>query len=143
MSFFWSEPRRRRTKKRRGKTAYRKGVIGESKASKFLRRRGYKPVVEGRLRTGAGEFDRIMRTPQGKKVAVEVKNLSSPVQGSSVRKFGRKVARERRHGMVSGGVIVSKSGYSPEAKKAAREEHVKLVEYKPPKRRKIRSLFSW
>lgn len=84
-----------------------------------------------------------MRSPQGRRVAVEVKNLSAPVQGSSVRKFGKKVARERRHGMISGGVMVSKSGYSPEAKKAAREEHVKLVKYAPPKRKKSWSLFGW
>ena len=142
LSLFWSEPRKRRTKRSKGKTAYRKGGIGETKASKFLRRRGYKSVVEGRLRTGAGEFDRIMRSPQGRKVAVEVKNLASPVQGSSVRRFGRKVRKEKRHGMVSGGVLVSKSGFSPEAKRAAREEHVKLIKYAPPKKKR-RSLFGW
>jgi len=142
LSLFWSKPKRRHTKKRKGKTAYRKGVIGETKASKFLRRRGYKTVVEGRLRTGAGEFDRIMRSPRGRKVAVEVKNLSYPVQGSSVRRFGKQVRKEKRHGMVSGGVLISKSGFSPEAKRAAKEEHVKLVKYVPP-RRKRRSLFGW
>ncbi len=83
-----------------------------------------------------------MRSPQGRKVAVEVKNVSSPVQGSTVRSFGRKVRGEKKHGMVSGGVIVSKSGFSPEAKRAAREEHVKLVKYSPPKKRR-RSLFGW
>ena len=142
MSFWWGEPKKRRTKKSRGRTAYRKGVIGETKASKFLRRRGYKPVVDSRLRTGAGEFDRIMRSPQGRKVAVEVKNLSSPVQGSTVRKFGTKIRREKRHGMVSGGVIVSKSGFSTEARRAGRESHVKLLDYTPPKKRR-RSLFGW
>jgi Holliday junction resolvase-like predicted endonuclease len=142
LSFLWGEPRKRRTKKSRGKTAYRKGVIGESKAAKFLRRRGYKAVVEGRLRTGAGEFDRIMRSPQGRKVAVEVKNLSSPVQGASVRRFGRKVRQEKKHGMVSGGVLVSRSGFSSEAKRAAREEHVRLVQYVPPKKKR-RPLFGW
>lgn len=142
MSFWWGAPKKRRTKKRRGRTAYRKGVIGETKAVKFLRRRGYKSVVDGRLRTGAGEFDRIMRSPQGRKVAVEVKNLSSPVQGSSVRRFGRKVVKERSHGMVSGGVLVSKSGFSPEARRAAKEEHVKLIKYAPPKKKR-RSLFGW
>ena len=143
MSWFWGEPRKRRTKKIRGKTAHRKGVIGETKASRFLRRRGYTPVVEGRLRTGAGEFDRIMRSPQGRKVAVEVKNLSSPVQAASVRKFGRKINKEKRHGMVSRGVMVSKTGYSPEAKKAARKYRVKLIKYAPPKKRRSKSLFGW
>ena len=142
MSWFWGEPKKRQTKKRRGKAAYRKGKIGETKATRFLTRRGFKPVVSGRLRTGAGEFDRIMRSPQGRKVAVEVKNLSSPVQGSTVRKFGRKVRREKKHGIVSGGLIVSKSGFSPEAKRAGREEHVRLLDYKPP-RKKRRSLFGW
>lgn len=132
MSLFWGEPKKRRTKKRRGQTAYRKGQIGETKASKFLRRRGYKPIVNGRLRTRAGEFDRIMRSPQGRKVAVEVKNLSSPVQASSVQKFGRKVGQEKKHGMVSGGVMVSKSGYSSDAHKVAREQHIKLIKYAPP-----------
>lgn len=143
MSWLWSEPRKRRTKKSRGRTAYRRGVIGETKASKFLGRRGYKPVAVGRLRTAAGEFDRIMRSPQGRKVAIEVKNLSSPVQGSSVRIFGKKVRKERKHGLVTGGVMVSKSGFSPEAKKAAREHHIKLVRYSPPRKRRRQSLFGW
>jgi hypothetical protein len=93
------------------------------------------------LRTRAGEFDRIMRSRQGRKVAVEVKNLSSPVQAASVRKFARKVAQEKRHGMVSGGIIVSKSGFSPKAKKEARGKNVKLVKYVPPKRKRRWSLF--
>lgn len=83
-----------------------------------------------------------MRSPQGRKVAVEVKNQSAPVQGASVRKFGRKVEREKKHGMVSGGVMVSKSGYSPAARIAAREEHVKLIKYTPPKKKR-RSLFGF
>jgi Holliday junction resolvase-like predicted endonuclease len=143
MSFLWGKPKRRRTKKSRGKTAYRRGVIGETKATRFLKRRGYKSLVEGRLRTKAGEFDRIMRSPQGRKVAVEVKNLSSPVQAASVKRFGRKINQEKRHGMVSGGVMVSKSGYSPEAKKAARQHHIKLEKYAPPKKRRSSSLFGW
>lgn len=142
----WSwgnEPKKRKTKRRRGQTAYRKGTIGETKATGFLRRRGYSPIVLGRLRTNAGEFDRIMRSPQGRKVAVEVKNLSSPVQATSVKKFAKKVAQERRHGMVSNGVMVSKSGFSPQAKKVARGQHVKLIKYAPLKRKRSRSLFGW
>ncbi len=140
---FWGEKplKKRRTKKRRGETAYRKGKIGETKASSFLRRRGYTPLVDGRLRTRAGEFDLIMRSPQGRKVAVEVKNLSIAVQSTSVEKFGKKVEQEKKHGMVSSGVMVSKSGYSTNAKKEAKEYHIKLIKYTPPKKRKGRSFF--
>ncbi len=140
---FWDKPRRKRiTKQQRGRTAYRKGKVGETKAERFLTRRGFTPITD-RFRTKGGEIDRIMRDRHNRKVAVEVKNLSSPVQASTVRKFAGKVGFERKHGTVSGGVIVSKSGYSDGAAKVARENRIKLMKYTPPKKKPRRGLFAF
>ena len=130
-------PRRRRTKRSKGRTAYRKGKIGETKVKKFLRRRGMKPITS-RMRTTSGEHDLIVQTRSGK-ASVEVKNLKNPVSASMVEKFARKVKKDKN--IVKRGIFVSKSGYTPEAKKAARKGHLKLMDYKPPKRKKSGWLF--
>ena len=140
---FWDKPRRKRiTKRQRGRTAYRKGKVGETKAEGFLTRRGFKPITD-RFRTKGGELDKIMRDPHNRKVAVEVKNLRSPVQAAVIRKFANKVGYERKHGTVSGGVVVSKSGYSDGAAKVARENRIKLMKYTPPRKKRQRGLFSF
>jgi HJR/Mrr/RecB family endonuclease len=82
-----------------------------------------------------------MRDTHNRKVGVEVKNQKSPVQASAVRKFARKIGFESKHGTVSGGVIVSKSGYSNEARKVARENRIKLIKYAPPKKKRRSGLF--
>jgi RecB family endonuclease NucS len=130
------------TKQRRGRAAYRKGRVGETKAQRFLTRRGFKLITD-RFRTKKGELDRIMRDPHNRKVAVEVKNLSSPVQAAAVRKFASKIGFERKHGTVSGGVIVSKSGYSDGAAKVARQNRIKLMKYTPPKKKRRRGLLAF
>src|SRR2546425_8823890 len=90
MSWLWAEPRRRRkTKKQKGRTAYRKGKVGETKVERLLSRRGFTPMI-ARFRTKGGEIDRIMRDPHNRKVAVEVKNLSSPIQGAAMENLPRK-----------------------------------------------------
>jgi len=143
MLSFWDKPRRKRiTKQQKGRTAYRKGKVGETKAERFLTRRGFTPLTD-RFRTKVGEIDRIMRDPHNRKVAVEVKNLRSPVQAATIRKFASKVGLERKHGTVSGGVIVSKSGYSDGATKLARENRLKLMKYAPPKKKPRRGLFGF
>jgi len=95
-----------------------------------------------RFRTKGGEIDRIMRDPHDRKVAVEVKNLSSPIQGAAMEKFAKKVEFEKKHGTVSGGVVVSKSGFSAKAASIARKYGIKPMKYVPPrKKRKGWSLF--
>jgi len=84
-----------------------------------------------------------MRDPHNRKVAVEVKNLRSPVQAFTIRQFANKVGFERKHGTVSGGVIVSKSGYSDGAAKVARENRIKLMKYTPPKKKRRHGLFGF
>jgi len=116
--------------------------VGETKAEGFLTRRGFKPITD-RFRTKGGELDKIMRDPYNRKVAVEVKNLRHQVQAATVRKFASKVGFERKHGTVSGGVFVSKSGYSDGAVKVARENRIKLMKYAPPKKKRRRGLFDF
>ncbi len=64
-------------------------------AEGFLSRRGFKSIT-GRFRTKGGEIDRIMRDPQNRKVAVEIKHLSTPVTTATVKRFARKVQFERK-----------------------------------------------
>lgn len=96
-----------------------------------------KPVTN-RLRTASGEHDIIVQTRTGK-ASVEVKNLKSPVSAAMVEKFAKKVSKDKN--IVKRGIFVSKSGYTSAARKAARERHVKLMDYKPPRRKKSGWLF--
>jgi len=96
-----------------------------------------KPVTN-RLRTASGEHDIIVQTRTGK-ASVEVKNLKSPVSAAMVEKFAKKVKRDKN--IVKRGIFVSKSGYTPAARKTARKHHVRLMDYKPPKKKKTSWLF--
>jgi len=89
-----------------------------------------------RFRTKGGEIDRIMRDPNNRKVAVEVKNLCSPVQGAAMEKFAKKVEFEKKHGTVSGGVVVSKSGFSAKAASVARQYGIRQMKYVPPRKKR-------
>jgi len=104
---------------------------------KFLKRRGMSPI-DRRLRTTSGEHDLLVKTKRGK-AYVEVKNISKPVSAATVRKLAKHVSRDKN--IVNRGIIVAKSGYTPEAKKIARKSHVKLMDYKPPKKKKTGWLF--
>jgi len=95
-----------------------------------------KPVTT-RMRTASGEHDLIVQTRSGK-ASVEVKNIKNPVSASMVEKFARKVNKDKN--IVKKGIFVSKSGFTQEARKVARKKHVRLMDYKPPKR-KQRSLW--
>ncbi len=140
MSFLWSAPKKRRTRKSKGRTAYRKGKIGETKALKFLSRRGIHKITDPRFRVRGAEIDAVVRDGRGK-AFLEVKNLSKPVSGSMVEKFGRKIKANQN--IASRGIFVSKSGYAPNAKKAARGHHIRLIVYKPPRKRKKSSIWGF
>jgi RecB family endonuclease NucS len=84
------------------------------------------------MRTESGEHDIIVQTGRGK-ASVEVKNLKKPVSAAMVTKFATKVSKDRN--LVKRGIFVSKSGYTPEARKVAKKRGIKLMDYKPPKKK--------
>ncbi len=140
VDLLFGKPKQRRiTPRMMGKSAYRKGKIGETKTKKFLSRRGIKPI-EGteRMRTDAGEYDYIARDRAGRHVAVEAKFRKSPVTSTDVASLKNKMKSEG----ISKAVIVTKTGATGRAEELAKKNRIKIMEYVPPQR-KEKGFLDW
>ncbi len=141
VNLFFSEPRRRKSKrqkqKERGRRIYRKGKEFEKKAYKFLRGKGFK-VHKERIRFKAGEIDGYA-SKGGRHYAVEAKNTKQKVNVKVVRKLKKKI--DRSAGFVKGGVIVSKSGFTKDAEREAKKHDIKTLKYKQKRSKSGWSLF--
>lgn len=127
---FFSEPRRRKTKKQRkrekGRRSYRKGEQFEKKAYPFLARKGYK-VTKSRVRSKKREeFDGLATDKHGRTYGVEVKATKQKVSAKVVRGLKKKVDKSR---LLRGGIIVSKSGFTKDAEREAKRGGIKLLKY--------------
>jgi len=127
---FFSEPRRRKTKKQRkrekGRRSYRKGERFEKKAYPFLARKGYK-VTKSRVRSKKREeFDGLATDKHGRTYGVEVKATKQKVSAKVVRGLKKKVDKSR---LLRGGIIVSKSGFTKDAEREAKRGGIKLLKY--------------
>jgi len=141
VNLFFSEPRRRKSRKQKhkekGRRSYRKGKEFEKKAYKFLRGKGFK-VHKERIRFKAGEIDGYA-SKSGRHYAVEAKNTKQKVNVRVIRKLKKKI--DRSAGFVKGGVIVSKSGFTKEAEREAKKRGIKTLKYKQKRSRSEWSLF--
>jgi hypothetical protein len=139
--FFFSEPRRRKSKKQKlrekGRRSYRKGEHFEKKAYTFLRGKGFK-VHKERIRFKAGEIDGYA-SKAGRHYAVEAKNTRQKVSARTVRKLKKKI--DRSAGFVKGGVIVSKKGFTKDAEREAKKHGIRTLKYKQKRRKSEWSLF--
>lgn len=134
---FFSEPRKRKTKKQKkrekGRRSYRKGQQFEKKAYPFLARKGFK-VTKSRVRSKKREeFDGLATDKHGRTHGVEVKATKQKVSAKVVRGLKKKVDKSR---LLRGGIIVSKSGFTKEAEKEAKRSGIKLMKYKQKRKKK-------
>jgi predicted RecB family endonuclease len=133
--FFWSETRKRKSRKQKmkekGRRSYRKGKQFEKKAYKFLGSKGFK-VHKERIRFKGGEIDGFA-SKGGRHYAVEAKNTRQKVSVKAVRKLRKKI--DRSAGFAKGGVIVSKKGFTKEAEKEAKKLHIHALKYKQKRRK--------
>jgi len=134
---FFSEPRKRKTKKQKkrekGRRSYRKGQQFEKKAYPFLARKGFK-VTKSRVRSKKREeFDGLATDKHGRTHGVEVKATKQKVSAKVVRGLKKKVDKSR---LLRGGIIVSKSGFTKEAEKEAKRSSIKLLKYKQKRKKK-------
>ena len=98
-----------------------------------MRGKGYK-VTKSRVRSRTrAEFDGLATDKSGRTFGVEVKGTKQKVTSSTVRKLKKKV---ERHKLLRGGIIVSKSGFTDQALKEAKESDIKTLKYKR-KRKKV------
>jgi HJR/Mrr/RecB family endonuclease len=114
-----------RIARRKGKTSYRKGKEFEKKAYSFLSTKGYHPH-RSRIRFKGGELDGIAEK-NGRHYAVEAKNTRQKTSVAVVRRLKKKVAKSA--GIVKGGIIVSRSGFTKEAL-AEKSKNMVLLKYK-------------
>jgi predicted RecB family endonuclease len=133
---FFSEPRRRKSKKQKkrekGRRAYRKGEHFEKKAYPFLARQGFK-VTKSRVRSKRREeFDGLATDKRGHTHAVEVKATKQKVNVNVVRKLKKKVSH---HKLLHGGIIVSRSGFTEPAEQEAKKSGIKTFKYKQKRRK--------
>lgn len=112
-------------RKRKGKASYRKGKEFEKKAYSFLSAKGFR-VFRERLRFKGGEFDGFA-SKNGRKYAVEAKNTKQKVSANVVKRLKKKIAKSA--GVVKGGIIVSRSGFTEEAWAEERKDML-LFKYK-------------
>ena len=70
--------------------------------------------------------------------AVECKNTKQKVNAAVVKKLKKKVSGNR---LLHGGIIVSKKGFTKEAKQEAKKDGIKTIKYKQ-KRKKKAGFFS-
>jgi len=131
--------RKRRTKKARGKTAYRKGKRGENDAEAFLTRRKFK-IEARRYRRLGMEFD-LMIGKGGKHYLVEVKNLSKKVQKGLVEKFHKKLIayRKKDKSTKHRGIFMSKKGFEASALTTAKVAGIKTFTFKGKSKHRHRS----
>ena len=134
---FFSEPRKRKTKKQKtrekGRRSYRKGQQFEKRAYPFLARKGFK-VTKSRVRSKKREeFDGLATDKHGRTYGVEVKATKQKVSAKVVRGLKKKVDKSR---LLRGGIIVSKSGFTKEAEKEAKRSDIKLMKYKQKRKKK-------
>jgi Holliday junction resolvase-like predicted endonuclease len=134
---FFSEPRKRKTKKQKkrekGRRSYRKGQQFEKRAYPFLARKGFK-VTKSRVRSKKREeFDGLATDKHGRTHGVEVKATKQKVSAKVVRGLKKKVDKSR---LLRGGIIVSKSGFTKEAEKEAKRSGIKLMKYKQKRKKK-------
>jgi predicted RecB family endonuclease len=138
---FFSEPRRRKSKKQKlkekGRRSYRKGEQFEKRAYTFLRSKGFK-VHKERIRFKAGEIDGYA-SKAGRHYAVEAKHTKQKVNAKVVRKLKKKI--DRSAGFVKGGVIVSKSGFTKDAEQEAKKHGIKTLKYKQKRKKSSGWLF--
>jgi Holliday junction resolvase-like predicted endonuclease len=140
-NLFFSEPRRRKSKKQKlrekGRRSYRKGEQFEKKAYPFLARKGFK-VTKSRVRSKRREeFDGLATDKHGHTHGVEVKATKQKVSVAVVRKLKKKVARNK---LLHGGIIVSQKGFTKSAEQEAKKSGIKTFKYKQ-KRKKSDSWF--
>ena len=133
---FFSEPRKRKTKKQRlrekGRRSYRKGEHFEKKAYPFLARQGFK-VTKSRVRSKRREeFDGLATDKHGHAHGVEVKATKQKVGVAVVRKLKKKVVRNK---LLHGGIIVSKSGFTKSAEQEAKKQGIKTLKYKQKRKK--------
>lgn len=132
---FFSEPRRRKSRKQKqrekGRRVYRKGKEFEKKAYKFLGSKGFK-VHKERIRFKGGEIDGVASKAH-RHYAVEAKNTKQKVSAKVVRRLKKKI--DRSAGIVKGGVIVSKSGFTKDAEREAKKHGIKMLKYKQKRRK--------
>jgi predicted RecB family endonuclease len=141
-NLFFSEPRRRKSKKQKlrekGRRSYRKGEHFEKKAYPFLARQGFK-VTKSRVRSKRREeFDGLATDKHGHTHGVEVKATKQKVSVAVVRKLKKKVARNK---LLHGGIIISRSGFTKSAEKEAKKHDIKTLKYK--QKRKKSNDWSW
>ena len=129
--------RKRKTKQRKerekGKRCYQKGLDGEKRADPFLRRKGFqvhKTRTHSRRRE---EFDRLATDRHGRTFGVEVKNTKQKVTSPVVRKLKRKVDKS---GLLHGGIIVSKKGFTDPAEEEAKRLGIKTYVLKRKRKKK-------
>lgn len=134
-NLFFSEPRRRKSRKQKlkekGRRSYRKGEKFEKKAYTFLRGKGFK-VHKERIRFKGGEIDGYA-SKGGRHYAVEAKNTKQKVNVKVVKKLKKKIGKSA--GFVKGGVIVSKSGFTKDAEREAKKHGIKTLKYKQKRKK--------
>jgi HJR/Mrr/RecB family endonuclease len=139
---FWSEPRKRKSRRQKlrekGRRSYHKGKQFEKKAYTFLRGKGFS-VHKERIRFREGEIDGYA-SKGGRHYAIEAKHTKQKVGAKVVRGLKRKI--DRSAGFVKGGVIVSGSGFTKDAEHEAKKRGIATLRYKP-KRRKREEGWGW
>ena len=135
-NLFFSEPRRRKSKKQKlrekGRRAYRKGEHFEKKAYPFLARKGFK-VTKSRVRSKRREeFDGLATDKHGHTHGVEVKATKQKVSIAVVRRLKKKVTRNK---LLHGGIIVSQKGFTKSAEQEAKKSSIKTFKYKQKRRK--------
>ena len=139
---FFSEPRRRKSKKQKlrekGRRSYRKGERFEKKAYPLLARKGFK-VTKSRVRSKKREeFDGLATDKHGHTHAVEVKSTKQKVSVAVVKKLKKKVSH---HKLLHGGIIVSKSGFTKSAEQEAKKNGIKTIRFKRKRKKKSSGWF--
>lgn len=102
-----------------------------------MKRKGYHGVK--RMRPTGAEIDLVVQHKSKKHfIAVEVKNQKNPVGPTVIKKLKMIVDK---FGLIKEGIVVSKSGFTDEAKEQAKKSKIKIYKYAPRKKKKEPSLF--